>query len=417
MPQVGKDKTTLELQRQRYLENLQQITKNRAYFKKARSHLKDTGSSLIQGKETKSTLESLLDAGKRDENLEKLAIKELGASPATVKPFLQSLDDTLKTFLLDRFQGFKKVFKDNFTIPSSQNLKSAFEIFNRQEIEKMKDIEIPTPQIMRDYLNNLSLEKLRFVGQIISKEFTQEDANRFENQFRTNPNKTDVVLALIARFVKRFPTEIDGYTSLFFIMRRIGLTDFPKPILSQTRTGVPASQINMPIPNVAPQPPPPPGAPAPPLAGDPMLQMLQQGQTVMGIERYKLLVSLSKADLIAIAREYSTFLDSLTNQQQNTMYPKITQITTKSKAQLLRSIILRGYNPRTQQFDIEQLRPGDDYVPESESLGDNQITQAIDHMEQYYDDFRSNPTLKAGVDPAISNIEGFGMHKIYKLRK
>ena len=414
MPQVGKDKTTLELQRQRYLEDLEQKTKNRAYFKKAKVHLKDTGSSLLQPKETKSTLENLLDAGKRDENLEKLSIKELGASPATVKPFLQSLDDTLKTFLLDRFQGFKKVFKDNFTIPSSQNLKSAFEIFNRQEIEKMKDIEIPTPQTLRDYLNNLSLEKLNFVGQVIAKEFTQVDVNRFENQFRTNPNKTDVVLNLIARFIKRFPTEIDGYTSLFFIMRRIGLTDFPKPILSQTRTGVPASQINMPIPNVAPQPPQP---PEPPQVGDPLLQMLQQGQTVMGIERYKALVGLSKADLIDIARQYSTYKDSLMPAQQQTMYLKITKIPTKSKAQLIRDIILRGYNPRTQQFDIPQLDPLGQYEPESESLGDVQIRDAVDHMQQYYDNYTTNPTLKAGVDPQIQNIEGFGMQKIYKLRK
>jgi hypothetical protein len=104
------------------------------------------------------------------------------------------------------------------------------------------------------------------------------------------------------------------------------------------------------------------------------------------------------------------------------MYPKITQITAKSKAQLIRSIILRGYNPRTQQFDIPQLDPLGQYEPESESLGDNQIRDAVEHMEQYYDSYQTNPTLKAGVDPAISNIEGFGMTlpnalRIYKLRK
>jgi hypothetical protein len=403
MPQVGKDKTTLELQKQRYLEDLEQKTKNRAYFKKAKTHLKDTGSSLIQGKDTKSTLENLLDASKRDENIEKLAVKDLGATPGQVKPFIQSLDDTLKEFLLNRFEGFKKVFKDNFTIPSSQNLKAAFEIFNRQQIEKLKDIDVPTPAIVRDYLLTLDQGTLQRIGLRILDAIDRFNARRKQdfltdmNAVPTQEEKVDVLMRLISNFIRQAPSEIEGFTALAIIFDTLGLRDAPRPKLVKTRDGTPSSTINAPISST----------PTP------------QGQRIMGVERFKALSQLSVADLRDIARAYRDFYNAKTEaqRQQENLRPRITSISNKTKEQLVRALIIRGYDTRNNTFDIAQISPLDAYVPETEPLGDNQITTLINHMDTNYDDIYNNPTLKAGVNPNISNIEGFGMMKIYKLRK
>ncbi len=408
MPQVGKDKTTLELQRQRYLEDLEQKTKNRAYFKKAKTHLKDTGTSLLQGRETKSTLENLLDASKRDENIEKLAVKDLGATPGQVKPFIQSLDDTLKEFLLNRFEGFKKVFKDNFTIPSSQNLKSAFEIFNRQEIERLKDIDVPTPAIVKDYLMTLDEGTLQRIGLRILDSVNRFDARRKQDFLQnirnagTQEAKVDIVMVLIRNLITQAPSEIEGYTSLSLIFDNLGLRDAPRPKLVKTRNATPSSTINVPI-TPAPAPAP---APAP--------------QTIMGVERFKTLSTMSVADLRDLARAYRDFFNNKTpaQRQQENLRPRITNISNRDKDFLIKALIIRGYDTRNNTFDVGQMSPLDPYVAGTEPLGDNEITTMIDHMNTNYDDIYNNPTLKVGVNPvAMQGIEGFGMVKIYKLGK
>jgi len=404
MPQVGKDKTTLELQRQRYLEDLEQKTKNRAYFKKAKTHLKDTGTNLLQGKETKSTLENLLDASKRDENIEKLAVKDLGATPGQIKPFLQSLDDTLKEFLLNRFEGFKKVFKDNFTIPSSQNLKAAFEIFNRQQIERLKDIDVPTPRIVKDYLMTLPEGTLQQIGLRILDSVDRFNARRKQEFLQNVRNavgqeaKVDIVMALISNLIMQAPSEIEGYTALSIIFDKLGLKDAPRPKLVRTRDGTPSSTINVPI---APTPAP-------------------QGQRIMGVERFKALSQMSVADLRDLAIAYRDFYNSKlpAQRQQENIRPRIGNISNKTKEQLINALIVRGYDTRNNTFDVGQISPLDTYVAGTEPLGDNQITAMIDHMNTNYDDIYNNPTLKVGVNPvAMQGIEGFGMQKIYKLRK
>lgn len=402
MPQVGKDKTTLELQRQRYLEDLEQKTKNRTYFKKAKSHLKDTGTSLLQPKETKTTLENLLDASKRDENLEKGLIKQLGSNSSQAKAFIQSLDDSLKEFLLNRFEGFKKVFSENFTIPSSQNLKSAFEIFNKQEIEKLKDVDVPTTQIIRDYLQNFDRNGIRRIGEIIAKkgfpENNIETLNRLNTDFNSAQNPTDIVLRLIIRYLKKFKTEEDGYTALFLIMKQEGYSDFPRPVLIQRRAGVPTPNINAPI---APQAQFIPGEPDPdieefepdPDAPEPSIIV----DKVKGVERFKQLFTINNTQLKNLARQYN----------KENPDDRITGITRKSKTTLTYDLIERGFNPRQDQFF------------RSNELNPAEKQRLIDHMTDNYNLFPQQRAvdLQAGVDPAISNIEGFGMMKIYKLGK
>jgi len=164
MPFIGRDLKTLTFQRQGQLNELEQKSKNRRYFIKNKQHTKDTGSSLITGRPQKSTLEQYLDKSKIDENIENFIVKELNGNSGQAKIFIQGLDDTLKEYLLDRLPAFKRVFEGNFTIPSVINLKSAFELFNRQQLNKIKDIEIPSTKDLQDYLRGLNEKKLYDLG-------------------------------------------------------------------------------------------------------------------------------------------------------------------------------------------------------------------------------------------------------------
>ena len=409
MPHVGKDKMTLELQRQRYLEELDLKNQNYLFTKKARQHLKDTGQNLIQPKE-KDTLESLIDRAKIDENLEKLTIKDLGGSPGQVKPFIQSLDDTLKEFLLDRFEAFKKVFKENFTVPTSANLKSAFEIFNRQEIEKMKDIEIPTPLDIRDYLlglNEFNLIKIGFkMIEQINPITAPNDKQLFESDITSEPNqrnKVDILEPIIRAFISRYNNELEGYTALFLIFKNLGLSDAPKPSITQNRTGVPTPFINVPVSSST-------SSSAPTIK-------------VMGVERFKALSQLNKNQLEDLAKDFNNEFKKYPKITKNkSAYQKIEKIKEKSKEMLVRMLIARGYDPRTGDFNIPQAIPLQPYIPNDESLGEQQLNELEDHMNTNYDDIYNNPTLKIGVNPIVmQGIEGFGvskkMAKIYKLGK
>lgn len=254
MPFIGKDKTTLELQKQRKLEELQNKAKNRELYKKSKESLKDTGTSLFQGKPTKSTLESLLDKTKLDENLKNLLTKELNVPVGQSNTFIQSLDTSAKSFLLDRFSAFSKIFKDNFTVPTSNNLKASFEIFNRDQLNRIQDISIPTPQRIREYLTSLNQETLRRAGiQIVSnidpltRERDIRDLNAYFNSpGRSEQAKVEYVMGAIRRHNTKFRNEMEGYSALIVLMRNIGLNDFPAPQIVQNR-GVPAPFINAPI--------------------------------------------------------------------------------------------------------------------------------------------------------------------------
>jgi hypothetical protein len=254
MPQVGKDKTTLELQKQRKLEEIQNKAKNRELYKKSKESLKDTGSSLFQGKPKKSTLESLLDKTKLDENLKNLLTKELNVPVGQSNTFIQSLQTQAKSFLLDRFSAFAKIFKDNFTVPTSNNLKASFEIFNRDQLNKIQDISIPTPQRIREYLTSLNPETLRRAGiQIVSnidpltRDRDIRDLNTyFDSPGRSPQAKVEYVMQAIRRHNTKFRNEMEGYSALIVLMRNIGLNDFPAPQIVQNR-GMPAPFINPPI--------------------------------------------------------------------------------------------------------------------------------------------------------------------------
>ena len=266
MPFVGKDLKTLELQRQRHLNELDQKSKNRDDYEKNKKHTKNFGYSLIKGKRNKTTLEQFLDAAKIDKNIEDFLIKELGANPGQAKVFIQGLDDTLKGFLVERLPAYRKVFNDNFTVATAINLKSAFELFNREQLEKMQDLNLPTRSDLNDYLEDLYTIRVQELGLSIYqaqqekvRRISPQDAMRdFDNEIQriidNAPSDEDAeeqinryVSGIIIAYIRTFENPLDGWMASYRIAKSIGLTDFPKPILKTLRFGAPTSTINTPI--------------------------------------------------------------------------------------------------------------------------------------------------------------------------
>jgi len=266
MPFVGKDLKTLELQKQRHLNELNQKSKNRDYYDKNKKHHKNFGYSLIKGRRNRTTLEQFLDASKIDKNIEDFLVKELGANPGQAKVFIQGLDDTLKGFLVERLPAYKKVFNDNFTVATAINLKSAFELFNREQLEKMQDLNIPSRSDLNDYLDDLLLLRVQELGLSIyqaqqekTRRVSPVDAMRdFDNEVQriidNAPNDEDAgervrryVSAIIITYIGTFENPLDGWMASYRIAKSIGLRDFPKPLLKTVRFGAPTSTINTPL--------------------------------------------------------------------------------------------------------------------------------------------------------------------------
>ena len=261
MPFVGKDLKTLEFQKQRQLNELEQKSKNRDYYEKNKKHQKNFGSSLIRGRRQKSTLEQYLDKSKIDENIENYLVKQLGANPGQAKVFIQGLDDTLKEYLLERLPAFKKVFNDNFIVASSINLKSAFELFNREQLDKMKDLNMPSLSDLDVFLSELTRPRLYDLGLPIYVESVKKSRGvsyvvarrRFTNDYdylsgEDNPEQETRILVrdIIINYINTFENPIDGWMASYQIAKSIGLRDFPKPVLETIREGIPTSTIATP---------------------------------------------------------------------------------------------------------------------------------------------------------------------------
>jgi hypothetical protein len=471
MPFVGRDLKTMTFQRQGQMKELEQKSKNRIYFVKNKQHTKDTGSSLIAGRPQKSTLEQYLDKSKIDENIENFLVKELSANSGQAKIFIQGLDDTLKEYLLDRLPAFKRVFISNFTIPSVINLQSAFELFNREQLNKIKDIEIPSAKDLQDYLRTLSEQKLYDLGAqvyIITERKRRgtnpADAVRdFSDDFERSANRSIYVRDVCVNFIRTFDTEIDGYISLSKIGMDVGLKDFPKPNLKKKDTGIPTSKINIDIEGTLP------GLSEegqdlltrarrrvrtlPPLEENEsetteekerevidvesdILGMEDRdiesgdftGDKVKGVQRYlELFNNNNKQQLINIFDNYRDFYNSKTEEERAFKMmepPQKSEITRFSKKDLILLLIRLGYNPRSEDFDI-----GQDYQGLNIEDADPQI-MFVDEIDKLDDYIIANYNTQSGRQTRpqldLTEMEGFGymskankpgLVKIYKLRK
>jgi len=468
MPFVGRNLKTMTFQRQGQMKELEQKSKNRIYFVKNKQHNQDTGSSLIAGRPQKSTLEQYLDKSKIDDNIEKFLVKELNANSGQAKIFIQGLDDTLKEYLLDRLPAFKRVFISNFTIPSVINLQSAFELFNREQLNKIKDIEIPSAKDLQDYLRNLSEQKLYDLGVEVYKITERKrrgtnptDAVRdFSDDFERSANKSIYVRDVCINFIRTFDTEIDGYISLSKIGMDVGLRDFPKPNLKRKNTGIPTSKINIDVeetlPNLSEE-----GqdlltearrrvGTLPPLEEDSESETTEEkvrevidverdilgerdiesgeftGEKIKGVQRYLQLNNLSKQQIINMFDNYRVFYNRKTEEERafKMMTPiQRGELTRLSKKDLILLLIRLGFNPRSEDFDIGQDYQGiDEEEADPRIMYDDEIEELDDYIVANY-----NPQTGRQLRPQedLTEMEGFGymskankpgLVKIYKLK-
>ena len=122
---VAKDLTEFELLKRARAKELQQKINVRKRFERDYNHMIDTGVSLnLEGYTESNELETFLNKQNVDANLQRLLVTDLGATLYTAKQFIQTLDITLKERLLERFPIFQKVFEDNFTKATPQNLQA-----------------------------------------------------------------------------------------------------------------------------------------------------------------------------------------------------------------------------------------------------------------------------------------------------
>lgn len=451
MPFVGRNLTTLSLQRQGQLKELEQKSKNRIYFMKNKQHTQDTGSSLIAGRPQRSTLEQYLDKSKIDENIENYLVKELGGSAGEAKRFIQGLDDTLKEYLLDRLPAFKRVFLANFTIPTVINLQSAFELFNREQLNKIRNVEIPSSKDLENYLNSLNDKPLHDLGVEVYIQLQRKTRGRnpadsiveFSNEFDASFDKSKYVKDICVDYVRTFDTDIEGYTALSNIGNNVGLRDFPKPELKRNKEGIPTSKIDLDVESDISR------EIRELLEGDedfdlpykergeimePIIEEEEKksessigefGEKVKGVQRYLELFRMNKPALIELFGIYESIYNRATPEQQTyelgrPFTPK--ELNKMNKKDIVLKLIEYGFNPRSGEFDIGQDYEGIDYETANPNI------MFGDEMEKLDDYIISNYNAKGNQlrpDLDLTPMEGFGylsrankpgLVKIFKLK-
>ena len=220
MPIVAKDRAEYELKRQRLLDDYAALAKQREIYKKSVQHYKDVGTPLFQpDDEPKTSTEQLLDKSRVDVNLERLLVKDLDSNSGQAKIFIQSMDEDIKSNILDKFPAFQKAFNSNFTVASATNLKATLDLFLKGEIEKAKDVDVPTIQIIQDYIATLSPTK-RGAFAVSLTAANSPFLTRAEATRRFNEGDGNLVRE-IRKFVKQYPSELVGYTALYRLGERV----------------------------------------------------------------------------------------------------------------------------------------------------------------------------------------------------
>lgn len=392
---VAKSKSDYEIKRQKIIDNLNLKAKNRKNYIKAKKILKETGSSMYQASDNRTTLERLQDIQNLDENLEMLLLKNLGTNSGNSKQFLSKLDDNLKEFLLSRFPQFKDIFSKSFLIPNAQNLRMAFDLFNKKQIEKSKNVDVPTEEVVRDYINGLDDSSKILMSKLIIQQLKKRGIYDIDERL-IDPND---IFNFIDEFVGFFDNDIDAYTSLYATVRG-NFRDFPKLSISQDREGIPSNTWNV-RPSRVKQ-----------IYED--RQNKTQGsekleektniptvqattfETTPGVQRYKNLIKLKKTELEQLVDDHNKLPNVF-------LIKKKIGKKTIPKKDLVLELIRRGANISGTQFNEK----------------DELIQPQINKLEDYLSDNYVKWTGTAGLgeiqqkDPGrdLSLLEGFGMSK------
>lgn len=326
MPIVAKDMGEYELKRQRLLDDYAKFADVRSQYKKAKESWADTGAPLYQPGEPKSTLESMLDKSKTDENLERVLVSELNANVGQVKEFLASMDESLKAHLLERSPSFIKIFKQNFSFASTQSLKATLDLFQKSEIENQKDIDVPTGAVMRTYLEGLTSSRLALVREVVFKAL-----NKFRPQTRLPPltgNEVAETARLVDQYVASFQNDVIGYSSLYNLLKKEGFNNLPRPTITEERRGTPSPFIQVPV----------------------QEQVVAEARaSPMNVAER--LASKTKTKLEQIATQYNQLYREAANPML--LEPPIpTSVKKGDKLTLAKAISNRGYNIISQTFDL-----------------------------------------------------------------
>ena len=163
---VAKDLTEFELLKRARAKELQQKINVRKRFERDYNHMVDTGVSLnLEGYTEPNELESFLNKQNVDDNLQRLLVSDIGASVYTAKQFIQSLDITLKERLLERFPIFQKVFEENFTKATPQNLQASHSMLTMNILKTEQKSSLPNLNQVKDFVRD------KIKGQVALKEF------------------------------------------------------------------------------------------------------------------------------------------------------------------------------------------------------------------------------------------------------
>tara|TARA_R100000951_G_scaffold111855_2_gene111361 strand:- start:771 stop:2030 length:1260 start_codon:yes stop_codon:yes gene_type:complete len=339
MPIVAKNPVEYMLKKQAMLDDYAAYAKMRDIYKKSADSIRDNGTPFFQSMaEPKTTLESYLDKSRADENLLTLLMNNLGANVGQAKQFIQHLDDNMKETLLDRFGGFEKIFEENFVSPKLNSLKGAFEIFIKEGIYDKKVIN-PSVQVITDWLGSLSQSNLKFASSIIS------NANDKSGRIVVDDVPTDVdgVLEQVGIFVRKFDSDIIGYSALYNLLERSGFptTNLPRPTATAEKGDTPSNNISTPITRLVADADAVPTAPAMPVADViPPSKSYDEARMVDVLDD-----TFKRSEVGVIARRYNVLLAGKSNQVDYP--PKIKSViySKGSKDEIIRELVKRKYDP------------------------------------------------------------------------
>ena len=218
MVYIAKNMSEYQMKRRKAIEHLNEQAKHLELIKKMVKQQKESGTPLFEGYKTRDSLESLLDASKVDENLERKLVG-LGARVSVAKQWIQSLESPIKEYVLDRFPFFAKIFEKNYGIVSINNLNATFRLFNQQMMEQQKVVKKPSRESIMKILDAANAEvKEQFITNLI-----QSNKN-LEKWFNRLPLGTrPSVVEVLNEFFNVFSNEMDAFAALSYVGSKLGL--------------------------------------------------------------------------------------------------------------------------------------------------------------------------------------------------
>jgi len=226
MVYIAKSMNEYLMKRKKNIQNLNEEAKHLELLKKMVAHQKQSGTPLFEGYKQADSLESALDISKVDENLEKKLIA-MGGRPQVAKAWIQSLEPTIKRYVSDRFPAFQRSFEKNFGVVNVVNLKANFRLFNFQQLEAQKKIQVPSIQAILRIIEDANPKvRERFAFELIKSSIQME---RWFNSIPVNMRSSGS--DLIKQFISQYENDVEAFSAIAYIGNKVGLV-FPVPSMN-----------------------------------------------------------------------------------------------------------------------------------------------------------------------------------------